>query len=235
MRSPLIGITTYHKDERGYIQLPAQYADAVRRAGGIPLLIQPGEPRMDELMTLLDAIILSGGGDVDPSLYSTGDHAQVYWVDQERDQFEIDLVKRTLEGDKPLLCICRGLQVLNVALGGTLIQHIPDVVADAIAHRVPPRDPAHHPVALTPGSRLAEIIGQNEVTTASWHHQAIDSLAPGLRVVGRAPDGVIEAVEMPARPQMIAVQWHPELTAAADPGQQAIFNSFVQMSAEQPQ
>lgn len=229
--TPLIGITTYHRDERGYIQLPAQYADAVRRAGGIPLLIQPGEPRMDELMNLLDGLILSGGGDIDPAFYSDSEHAQVYWVNRERDQFEIDLVKCSLDSEKPTLCICRGMQVLNIALGGSLIQHIPDVIEDAVAHREATPDSAWHEITVNPKSRLASIMGTNNVTTASRHHQAIGVLAPGLEVVGRAPDGVIEAVEFPDKPNIIAVQWHPELTAAQDTSQQAIFDKLVKMSA----
>lgn len=228
--TPFIGITTYHRDERGYIQLPAQYVDAVRRAGGIPLLIQPGESRLDELMNLLDGLILSGGGDLDPTLYGVQQHAQVYWVSQERDQFEIDLVKRSLDAEIPTLCICRGMQVLNVALGGSLIQHIPDVIEDAVTHRGPAPDSAWHEVAVNPESCLASIMGTDNVTTASRHHQAIEVLAPGLEVVGRAPDGVIEAVEFPDKPHVIAVQWHPELTAAQDASQQAIFNTLVKMS-----
>jgi len=227
MTTPLIGITTYHKDERGYIQLPSQYAEAVRRAGAIPLLIQPGEPRMDELMALLDGLILSGGGDVDPALYTTQQHQQVYWVDQERDRFEIDLTNRSLQEDKPLLCICRGLQVLNVALGGTLITHIPDQVTGAIEHRQPPRDPIAHAVELDPSSHLATVMHSQQVVTASWHHQSIEQVAEGLKVVGRAPDGVIEAVEMEDKPHVMAVQWHPELTAMTDPTQQRLFDELV--------
>lgn len=228
--TPLIGITTYHKDERGYIQLPAQYAEAVRRAGGIPLLIQPGEPRMDELMGLLNGIILSGGGDVDPLLYTEEKHEQVYWVNPERDQFEIDLVKRSLDAEMPTFCICRGLQILNVALGGTLIPHIPDAVDNAVEHRQPPRDPILHPVDIASNSRLANIIGGSQVTTASWHHQSIDKLASGLTVVGTAPDGVIEAVEMPSNRCVMAVQWHPELTAHQDASQQNLFDELVRMA-----
>lgn len=227
---PLIGITTYHKDERGYIQLPAQYAEAVRRAGGLPLLIQPGEKHIDALLDLFDAIILSGGGDVDPKLYTDDQHVEVYWVDQERDQFEIDLTKRLLETDKPTFCICRGLQILNVALGGTLISHIPDAVEDAIAHRQPPRDPIAHEVALDDQSHLASILGANTVSTASWHHQSIDRVAEGLKVVGRAPDNVIEAVEFPDKPHVMAVQWHPELTAHQDQSQQRLFDELVRLA-----
>ncbi|MEL6270319.1 MAG: gamma-glutamyl-gamma-aminobutyrate hydrolase family protein [Chloroflexota bacterium] len=230
--TPLIGITTYHRDERGYVQLPAQYAEAVRRAGGIPLVLQPGEPRMDELMGLLDGLILSGGGGVDPTLYTTENHEQVYWVSEERDAFEVDLTKRSLDAEMPLFCICRGLQILNVALGGTLIPHIPDAVEGAIPQRQPPRDPIPHAVAVESSSRLAEIMEADNVTTASWHHQSIGELADGLTAIGHAPDGVIEAVEMPDRPHVIAVQWHPELTAHEDASQQKLFDELVQMAVQ---
>ena len=227
---PLIGITTYHRDERGYIQLPAQYADAVRGAGGIPLLIQPGERHIDALLDLLDGVILSGGGDVDPGLYTDDLHEQVYWVDRERDQFEIGLVRNLLEHQKPTFCICRGMQILNVALGGSLIAHIPDAVENAIDHRQPPRNPVQHDVTVEPESRLRSIVQQDRVSTASWHHQSIDRLAPGLKVVSEASDGVIEAVEMPDNPKLIAVQWHPELTAHEDPAQQRLFDELVRLA-----
>lgn len=230
MTAPLIGITTSHVDERGNIEMPANYAQAVRRAGGIPLLIQPGEPRMDELMPYLHALILSGGGDVDPSLYSNSTHAEVFWVNPQRDAFEIDLVHRTMEMGKPLLCICRGLQVLNVALGGTLIQDIVDGVPQAIDHRNPPFNPTEHVVHISAESRLAAIMQRTEVSTASWHHQAIETVAPALQVVGRASDGVIEAVELPGYPQVMAVQWHPEITAAEDASQQALFDTLVRIA-----
>jgi putative glutamine amidotransferase len=230
--TPLIGITTYHRDERGYIQLPAAYADSVRRAGGIPLLIQPGEPRIEELLSLLDAVILSGGGDLDPALYTDAQHETVYWVDKERDEFEIDLTKRLMENDKPLLCICRGLQVLNVALGGTLITNIADSVPEAIAHRQPPRNPILHEIIMDNTSRLAQVMQNDHPVSQSWHHQSIDKLAPGLKVVGTAPDGVIEAVEIPDKPQIMAVQWHPELTAHQDSSQQRLFDELVRLSTE---
>ena len=235
-QTPLIGITTYHRDERGYTQLPGQYADAVRRAGGIPLLIQPGEPRMDELMTVLDGLILSGGGDVDPARYTEEDYtAVVDRVDPERDASEFELLDRALESEMPLFCICRGYQVLNVALGGTLIPHIPDALPNGLDHRQPPEKPyGHipHTIQIDDGSRLAQIFRSDRVSTASWHHQAIDKVAPGLKVIGRASDGIIEAVEMPTAPQVIAVQWHPELTAAEDESQQRLFDELVKMARE---
>ncbi|MBV7328966.1 gamma-glutamyl-gamma-aminobutyrate hydrolase family protein [Chloroflexi bacterium TSY] len=234
LHTPLIGLTTYHRDERGYIQLPGQYADGVRRAGGIPLLIQPGEPRLDELMNTLDGLILSGGGDVDPKRYTENDHTNdVYWVDQERDTSEFELTQRALDREMPLFCICRGFQVLNVALGGTLIPHIPNAYPNAIDHRQPPDKPygpIPHAVQIDDNSRLTQILGSGCVTTASWHHQAIDKVAPGLTVVGRASDGIIEAVELSDHPQVLAVQWHPELTAAEDESQQKLFDALVELA-----
>ena len=228
---PLIGITTYHRDERGYIQLPAQYADAVRRAGGLPLLLQPGEQNLDQLLDLLDGIILSGGGDIDPQKYNSTSEEDVYWVDQERDDFEFELAKRLLErSDRPTLGICRGMQIVNVALGGSLIPHIPAAMPNAIDHRQPPDQPygpIQHEIAVDPSSNLAEVMESERVSTASWHHQAIDQIAPSLKVVASAPDGMIEAIELPGQPWLMAVQWHPELTAAEDASQQKLFDELV--------
>ncbi|MEM7126226.1 MAG: gamma-glutamyl-gamma-aminobutyrate hydrolase family protein [Chloroflexota bacterium] len=235
-RTPFIGITTYHRNEEGIVRLPGEYADSVRRAGGIPLLLQPGEPRMDEVIGLIDGLILSGGGDVDPARYSEATHEQIYSVNQERDDFEFDLLDRVLGTQLPTLCICRGLQVLNVALSGTLIPHIPDAIPDCLAHRQPPDKPYGpiiHPVQVEDSSRLAAIMQSGTVKPASWHHQAIDKLASDLTVISQASDGIIEAVEMPAHSQLIAVQWHPEITAAEDETQQRIFNELVRMAGKE--
>ena len=227
-KHPIIGLTTYGRNEKNAYTLPAEYIDAVRRAGGVPLLLPPGETNLAEVLPLLDGVILSGGGDIDPALYGGEQHPTIYMIDAERDTFEVELTKAVLAKQTPLLCICRGTQVLNVALGGTLIEHLPDVVGEDIPHRAPPRLPTSHPVAVEPESRLAEVMGQMEVTTASWHHQAVRDLAPGLQVVAHAPDGTIEAVEMPNHPWLIAVQWHPELTAAKDTSQQRLFDALVE-------
>ncbi len=233
-QTPLIGITTYHRNERGHVTLPGHYADAVRRAGGIPLLIQPGESRMNELLQVLDGLIFSGGGDIDPARYTQAEEgSELYWVDQERDTFEFALISDALSANLPLFCICRGCQVLNVALGGTLIPHIPSALLDAIDHRQPPdktNGPIAHAVQIEDDSRLAQLLQSESIAPASWHHQAIDSVAPGLKVVGRAADGIIEAVELPDKPHVIAVQWHPELTAATDVGQQKLFDEFVKIT-----
>ena len=234
MRSPRIGITTYHRNDKGETRLPGDYADAVRRAGGIPLLIQPGETRLEELVGFLDGIILSGGGDVDPRHYTDERHEKVYAVDEERDSAEFALTELAIDNDVPLFCICRGLQVLNVALGGTLIAHIPDAMPDAMGHRHDPDvDPQfiEHEVSVSAESRLGQMVASETVTTASWHHQAIDKLGNGLQVVASADDGIIEAVEMTDKP-VLAVQWHPEATAATDNQQQRIFDEFVRQIKE---
>lgn len=231
MKRPLIGITTYHRDEKGYIRLPGQYADAVRRAGGLPLLLQPGETELDQLLELLDGIVLSGGGDVDPRRYASDSEEEVYWVDQERDEFEFELARRIAESDRwPTLCICRGMQILNVALGGTLIPHIPTALPDAIDHRQPPDQPygpISHEVLIESDSELARIMDGDKVNTASWHHQAIGKVSSQLKVAATASDGIVEALEMPGRPALMAVQWHPELTAQNDDRQQKLFNELV--------
>lgn len=225
---PLIGITTYGRDESNKFTLPSEYVDAVRRAGGIPVLLPPGEPHTSEILALVDGLILSGGGDIDPSRYHGQHHQTIYMLDPERDNSELELAQKLVSTDLPLLPICRGAQVLNVALGGTLIEHLPDEVGEDILHRAPPRVPTRHSIRVDPESQLAKITGHTELVTASWHHQAARKVAPGLRVVARAPDGAIEALEMPGHPWLIAVQWHPELTAATDPAQQAIFDALVE-------
>lgn len=230
MTKPVIGITTYGRDDNKRFSLPAVYVDAVRRADGIPLLVPPGEPDFAQLLDLLDGVILSGGGDIDPQHYAGTQHESIYMIDPERDSSEIDLARILVKQDMPVLGICRGTQVLNVALGGTLIEHLPDAVGDEILHRAPPRLPVSHEVIVAPESRLAGIIGHTHISPTSWHHQAIRQPAPGLKVVASAPDGTIEAVEMPSHPWLIAVQWHPEITAATNPEQQRLFDAMVALA-----
>jgi len=199
----------------------------VRRAAGLPLLIAPGEPRWREALRVLDGLILTGGGDIDPQIYGGGPHPTIYNLDHERDESELALAREVIKTGLPTLGICRGMQVLNVALGGTLFEHLPEVVGDSVLHRAPPREPIPHSVALTGEGRLAQIAGEREFSCASWHHQALRQVARELQVVAYAPDNTIEAVEMPAHPWLVAVQWHPELTAAYDPIQQRLFAAFV--------
>lgn len=224
-----IGITTYARDEEGRYSIPGLYLDAVRAAGGIPILLTPGETQVESLLSQVNGLLLAGGGDVNPDRYGSSGHPEVYAVDEERDVLEFKLVSWALEQQLPLLGICRGLQVINVALGGTLIEHLPDVIEDKTAHCLVPRAPTEHAIKLAADSRLAGIYQETHFSAASWHHQAIGDVAPGLTIVGRAPDGTIEALEMANHPELIAVQWHPELTAATDPIQQRIFATFIEI------
>lgn len=228
MAAPVIGITTYPRDDRGRYNLPAEYVSAVQRAGAVPLLIPPVPEHAMRYLDLVDGVILAGGGDIAPERYRGDAHELNYGVDAQRDELELALAREIVRRKQPTLAICRGMQVLNVALGGSLIEHLPAVVGDRVAHRKPPRDPVPHAVKLEEGSRLAAIVGVTELQPMSWHHQAIRALAPGLEVVGTAPDGTIEAVEMRGAPWLIAVQWHPELTAHQDPTQQKLFDALIE-------
>jgi putative glutamine amidotransferase len=173
----------------------------------------------------LDGFILSGGGDIDPSLYGGLSHPEIYGVDLERDQSEIALVKQAADSGLPLFGICRGIQVMNVALGGTLMAHLPDRVGAAVLHRHPEKKEVCHAVRLATDSFLIQKIGTEQLEIVSYHHQAIDRLAASLKGVGHAPDGIVEAVEMPNHPFFIGVQWHPELSES--PLQQKLFDAFV--------
>jgi putative glutamine amidotransferase len=225
--APVIGITTYGRDERGRYTLPSEYVAAVRRAQAVPVLIPPVPELAQRYLELVDGMILAGGGDMDPAHYGGEAHEALYGIDAQRDALELALARRIVERRQPALAICRGMQVLNVALGGTLIEHLPAVVGEDVLHRKPPREPTAHAVKVKAGSRLAAIAGTTEFAPMSWHHQAIRATAPGLEVVATAPDGTIEAVELAGHPWLIAVQWHPELTAERDPVQQRLFDALV--------
>lgn len=231
MRSPLIGLTMYPRDAENKVSARVEYIEAVRRAGGIPLLVPPGEERVQEVLDVIDGLLLVGGGDIDPALYGGRPHESVYNVSPERDSMEIELARRVAKEGIPTLGICRGAQVLNVALGGTLHEHLPDVVGDSVAHRTPDRLPTRHPVRIEKGTRTAEVFGTHELEPSSWHHQAVRDVAPGLAVAARAPDGTVEAIEMRGHPWLIGVQFHCELRAAADPAEQRVFDALVQAAA----
>ena len=214
MRRAWVGVTTYRRDREGRerFTLPAAYVDAVRAVGALPVLLAPGEDTPAELLERLDALVLSGGGDLHPVSSGAAGHETVYGTCVERDSFELALALEAVSRRLPVLAICRGLQILNVSLGGTLHAHLPDVVGERVAHRTSQLGPAEHPVALAPGSAVAEALGVRELASVpSWHHQAIDRLGEGLTPVAWAPDGVIEAVALAGAPRVLAVQWHPEL------------------------
>jgi len=228
---PLIGVTTYHRERGGRDRytVPAAYVDAVRVGGGLPVLLPPGDAQPDELLASVDGLVLCGGGDIDPALFGgPSGHEAVYSTCAERDGFELALVREALARRMPLLAICRGLQVLNVALGGGLHVHLPDVVGDRVSHRISRDQHDLHPVRIEPACDLAGVLGAAELEVASWHHQAIDRLGQGLRAIAWAEDGTIEAVELPGRPEVLAVQWHPELQAG-QPGspQRRLFETLA--------
>lgn len=233
-RAPLIGITTYGPNSENRFHLPVEYVEAIRRAGGIATLMPPGETRLPSWLERIDALVLAGGGDIDPALYQGQPHAALEAVDRSRDEGELELVRAALDQRRPLLCICRGMQILNVALGGTLHADLPSLLLpDALAHRAGPGKPLPHAVRVERESRLAGILGATRVQPQSHHHQALDHVAPGLQVVARAPDGIIEAVEVADHPELIAVQWHPELSSEEDLTQQRLFLELVRRAREQ--
>ncbi|MFQ5458165.1 MAG: gamma-glutamyl-gamma-aminobutyrate hydrolase family protein, partial [Myxococcota bacterium] len=176
------------------------------------VILPPGEPEPGRLLDFVDALVLSGGGDIHAGAYGARPHETAYNVSRERDGFEFALARAALErGDRPILCICRGMQVLNVVCGGTLHGHIPDNFGEQVTHRLPPRLPVRHGARVEAGTRLADILGGTRVEVCSWHHQAIDRIGKNLRPVGFAEDGIIEAVEHTGHPWCLGVQWHPEM------------------------
>lgn len=206
--------------------LASNYVDAVVAAGGVPVILPPSLDCLDDYLRLADGLIFSGGGDVDPSRYGAVEaHPETYGLNPTRDRFELALIHAALEQDLPILAICRGLQVLNVALGGTLIQDIPaqHPTEASLAHRQHEAgllaDDIGHEVLLAPGWPLPAPTGAGSMVLGvnSFHHQAIDRLGSGLAVVARAPDGLAEAVTLPDRAFVFGVQWHPELMFARHP------------------
>ena len=230
MNKPIVGLTTYPASATHGCHTPALYVDAVLRAGGVPMMLSGQCPDCAERwLDVVDGVVLIGGGDINPAEFGSAGHETIYNLSAERDAMELALMRALLTHPKPVLAICRGMQILNTVLGGTLHVHLPDVVGESVLHRAPPRDPIQHSIQVAADSELAKVIGQ-QVHTASWHHQAIDQLGQGLKAVAWAPDGVIEAVELEGRQDLLAVQWHPEITAAEDDGQQHMFDWLIKQA-----
>ena len=229
---PIIGLSTYGIAHSEGFTIPAEYVQAVLRAGGLPLLLPTAA--VDAVGLWLDRIqglVLIGGGDMDPAHYGAAPHDTIYNIDADRDACEFNLARHALAQQLPVLAICRGMQVVNVVLGGTLHRHLPEVFGETVAHRLPPRETARHPVTINGDALIARAMGSTRVATVSWHHQAVDRLGAGLRPVAWAEDGVIEAVELDGNPNLLAVQWHPELSAADDPAQQGLFDRLVALAS----
>ena len=239
---PLIAVVAYHLagdrvarwPEGGY-GVPAPYLDALRRAGARTAIVAPGEEGKPEaILEPFDGLLMVGGGDIDPSRYGGGSNDHLYGIEPDRDEFEIALLHAADRLAMPTLCICRGVQVMNVAFGGTLHPHLPDVPG-LIQHGVPVEGTLTiHEVTPTPGSRLAAVTKSGSLAAASHHHQGIDRLGEGLDATGRTEDGLIEAIERIVPDQqderaiwMLGVQWHPEETAERDAAQQSLFEALT--------
>ena len=241
-RKPIIGCTVYRfqspagsllaEKSLPLMALTEAYLTAVLQAGGIPLMIPLGldETDLQRLLANVDGVLLPGGGDVDPAFYQQPMSEQILRADPDRDRVEILAAQTAVSQQKPLLAICRGHQVLNVALGGSLWTDISSQLPGAANHDYDgshPRNYLAHHVTIQPDSRLARYIGAGETAVNSLHHQAIRDLAPSLKVTATAPDGVIEAVELPNHPFAIGVQWHPEWLVADDAAMRRLFAGFV--------
>jgi putative glutamine amidotransferase len=210
---PVVGITTYLLPARWgawdmeAALVPADYVRGVERAGGAPLLVPPGAD-LEATLSVVDGLVFSGGSDLDPSLYGADAHPATGGVIRERDDFELQLMHAALERDLPVLAICRGSQVLNVALGGDLEQHVPDRVGSNV-HKEVDGVFADHDVEVLGGTRLGSLLGDRH-DVKSHHHQGFARLGAGLQESARAPDGTVEALEDPARRFTLGVLWHPE-------------------------
>jgi putative glutamine amidotransferase len=213
---PVVGITSYATVEARFgawnepsVLIPASYVTSVERAGGRPVVLPPSEGDADGLLDLLDALIVSGGPDLDPALYGAERHPATDPARPARDRFELDLLSGALARDMPVLAVCRGSQVLNVARGGDLVQHLPDVLGHE-RHKHTPGQFADHEVALEPGSRLAAVLGGDRAPVKSHHHQGYGRVGEALRPVAWADDGTVEALEDPGKRFTLGVLWHPE-------------------------
>jgi len=207
------------------------YIRAVVQAGGIPILIPSilEEEDRNDLYARVQGVLFSGGGDISIKYFQGEDHPKIAEVDDSRDITELTLLKKTVEDGKPFLAICRGVQVMNVALGGTLYTHIPDQFNTTLEHSQDEFTTIAHPVNIDEDSRLAEIFGETLLNVNSLHHQGLKDVASSLKVVGHAPDGMIEAVELPDHPYAMGVQWHPEWLTD-QPVMRRLFKSFVDAS-----
>jgi putative glutamine amidotransferase len=232
MPAPLIGITAHAPsapDRDNLDALLTMIVAGVERAGGLPVLIPPdlGEATALGLLERLDGLLLSGGGDIDPACYGADTHPTLGGVNPMRDQLELALARRAIAAAQPLFGICRGAQLLNVAMGGTLYRDLGEYSgAQTHSFTAHPYDLRPHTVEVVAGSLLAQAVDLPALAVNSLHHQACRELAPGLLVTARAPDGVVEALEVAGHPFALAVQWHPEALPAA-PEMRRLFAAFV--------
>jgi putative glutamine amidotransferase len=236
MAQPIIGLTLDHEPPGGYSNFPwyairENYCNAVRRAGGLPILLPHDPAAASDYLDRIDGLIVTGGGfDVDPALFGEPTRHPTVKTKDRRTAFELAIASGALARDVPLLGICGGQQLLNVALGGTLIQHIPDEVRDCLPHRQPnPRNEPGHIVRVIAGTLLHRITGADSLAVNSAHHQAVKVAGPGLVVDAVAEDGVVEGIEDPSYRFCLGVQWHPEFEISE--ADHRIFRAFIEVAS----
>ncbi len=238
---PLIGLTTYRKTAAQanpialYALMPS-YVEAIIAAGGVPVLIPLGldETALQTLLTRLDGLLFTGGGDIAGEHYGSANPGLIFDIDTDRDRVELFLARAAVASDKPLLAICRGHQILNVALGGSLYEDVLRLMPSAIKHDYwseHPRSFLSHEVTIDEDSTLARRLGQTRLRVNSLHHQGVRELAPDLVAVAHAPDGLVEAVEVPGRRYAVGVQWHPENLLQVQPPMLSLFQGLVEAAA----
>ncbi len=241
---PLIGLTagTIHTEQVGFggslvdmvpsCFLPLSYVHSVEQAGGAPVILAPsGGIPSGEWVARLDGLVLTGGVDVDPACFGEEPLPALGRVDPDRDAFELALVRAALAADLPVLALCRGIQVLNVAAGGSLFQDIPSQVKGALQHsqKAPRWYPAHG-VSIAPGSKVAAMLGATQLRVNSFHHQSVKEVARGFVVTAEAEDGIVEAIESTVHTFVVGVQWHPEAMWARDPAFLGLFRGLVEVA-----
>lgn len=239
---PLIGLTTYHKmagqsPPIEIIGLMPSYIESIVAAGGLPVLIPLGlgEAELTGILARVDGVLLPGGGDMEPSIYDGTAHDTMYGIDPDRDRVEIIVARQAVQMQKPLFAICRGHQVLNVALGGTLWEDVKAFMPQAIRHdhfRGFPRNHIAHSVTAVPDSHIARVMGKTEIDVNSLHHQGIRDLAPELRATAVSADGLVEGAELPGHPFAVSVQWHPENLIHDDPAMLSLFKALVKAALQ---
>lgn len=251
-RPPVVGITTAELFTPGQtmgtaeaeptqrkLSLGMDYPNAVLAAGGVPVVLPPVAAPAPGVIERLDALVVSGGPDLDPALYGAAPHPLLGPVEREADPRELALVREAIDRGMPVLAICRGMQLLNVVRGGTLWQDVPSELGTELVHRqLAPGWEVAHPVSVVPGTRLAELTGATaaspELEVNSFHHQAVRDLGAGLRITARAPDGVVEALEDPDHPFLVGVQWHAESLASGIAAQASLFQGLINATGRRP-
>lgn len=227
---PIIGVMPLWDDDKESVWMLPGYLDGVQDGGGVPFVFpfSADENDLRRLANLCDGFLFTGGHDVAPAMYREAPLAGLVSCCEKRDRMESFVLRAAIDGDKPLLGICRGLQLVNAALGGTLYQDLPSQRPSAVTHRQrPPYSAPAHEVALAGGSPLRELLGVERLAVNSYHHQAVKALAPGLEAMAFSPDGLVEALRLPGHRFLWAVQWHPEYSRATDASSREIFRAFV--------